>query len=114
LVIGSCHCGRVVFRIARPPSRAVRCNCSYCVRRGWYTGYAEPHEFELVDGADELASYRFGSGGSQTFFCRTCGIHTHFYSEYEGKAQYAYNIACCEDIDLASLEVEMLDGKSFR
>jgi hypothetical protein len=112
-LIGSCHCGRLTFRVQRRPDRAIRCNCSYCSRRGWHTGYARPDEFELMQGADELSSYRFGSGSAEHFFCRRCGIHTHFYSRYGDEVQYGYNIACCEDIDVMSLPVEWIDGRSF-
>ncbi len=75
---GRCHCGAVEFRVPEVPGGAVRCNCSYCVRRGWYTGYAEVEAFELVRGAEALRAYRFGSGTTEHFFCGECGIHTHF------------------------------------
>ncbi len=112
-LIGTCHCGGVAFRVASRPERAFRCNCSYCSRRGWYTGYAGSDEFELIRGTGELAAYRFGTGEAEHFFCRHCGIHTHFFSNYAGKAQYAYNISCCDDIDPASLPLQWIDGRSF-
>jgi len=112
-MIGKCHCGAVVFRVAQTPRKAVRCNCSYCARRGWYTGYAETDQFHVLQGQDQLSTYRFGRGQSENFFCRTCGIHTHFFSVYAGTARYGYNISCCDDIDVSALEVEWLDGKSF-
>jgi hypothetical protein len=112
-LIGQCHCGRVAFHVVRRPERAVRCNCSYCWRRGWYTGYAEPDEFRLTRGAEDLAVYRFGAREADHFFCRHCGIHTHFFSNYAGKAQYGYNIGCCDDIDPTALPLEWVDGRSF-
>jgi len=42
-----------------------------------------------------------------------CGIHTHFYNTYDDPPDCKCNLACCEDIDLASLEIIHIDGKSF-
>jgi hypothetical protein len=110
---GSCHCGAVAFSVAEKPTRAIRCNCSYCIRRGWYTGYASVDEFELLSGEGSLGSYKFGEETATNYFCTTCGIHTHFYGTYNDRPHYAYNIACLEDIDVESLQVKHIDGKSF-
>jgi hypothetical protein len=110
---GSCHCGRVTFSVATSPTKAVRCNCSYCVRRGWFTGYATTVEFKLISGKDELRSYQFGNRTATNYFCGTCGIHTHFYGTYGGRTHYAFSIACLDDIDIDDLNVEHIDGKSF-
>ncbi len=110
---GTCHCGRVEFRVADVPGTAIRCNCSYCSRRGWYTGYAAVEEFKLVRGQDALRSYRFAAGTTENFFCGSCGIHTHFVSSYTDPPRYAYNIACCPEVELDKLELRHIDGKSF-
>ena len=110
---GSCHCGQIRFSVVVPPTRAIRCNCSYCARRGWFTCYASVDEFELLSGEDVLVSYRFGNQTTTNYFCPNCGIHTHFYGTYNNQAHYAYSIACLEGIDVESLPVEHIDGASF-
>lgn len=111
-VTGRCHCGALEFRVAELPTVAVRCNCSYCVRRGWYTGYSSVEEFELVKGAEALRSYRFAAGTTENFFCGECGIHTHFYTTYTDPPRYAYSLACIDELDVFSLELQHIDMKS--
>ena len=113
MLTGGCHCGRVAFEVKVPPSKAFRCNCSYCSRRGWHHAYAEPADFRLLRGESDLATYRFGAGTTENYFCRYCGIHTHFYTTYAVRPHYAYSLACCEGIDIAKLPVELIDGRSF-
>lgn len=37
---GSCHCGKVAFRVNEdPPANAVRCNCSHCRRKGFLLSF---------------------------------------------------------------------------
>jgi len=110
---GSCHCGQIRFSVADAPIKAIRCNCSYCARRGWLTGYANVDEFELLSGKDVLVSYRFGGRTATNYFCPNCGIHTHFHGTYANRPHYAYSIACLEGIDFESLPVEHIDGRSF-
>jgi hypothetical protein len=112
-MIGKCHCGRVVFEVKTVPIRAGRCNCSYCSRRGWLGTKARVADFELRSGRESLRSYRFGAGTTENLFCSECGIHTHFYSTYTDPPHYAYNLACCDGLDLEKLEVVFIDGKSF-
>ena len=113
MLTGSCHCGRVAFEVKTPPAKAYTCNCSYCARRGWHHAYASEEQFSLLRGADALSTYRFGAGTTANYFCSVCGIHTHFFSTYGERPHYAYSLACCEGVDLSTLEVEPIDGRSF-
>jgi len=112
-MIGTCHCGQVAFEVKVKPTIAFTCNCSYCIRRGWHHAYAEENEFALIRGEDVLSSYRFGAETTTNYFCRACGIHTHFFSTYGDHPHYAYSLTCCEGVDVASLEIKHIDGKSF-
>jgi len=67
----------------------------------------------MISGQDYLKCYRFGAGATENFFCSNCGIHTHFYSTCTDPPRYAYNIACCDNIDIERLEVKYTDGRSF-
>jgi len=110
---GKCHCGAVRFLVTEIPKKAIRCNCSYCIRRGWFTGYASAAEFKLLSGEDGLSSYQYGAKTGTNYYCKSCGIHTHMYGTYGGESGYAYNIACLEDVELESLEIEKINGKAF-
>ena len=110
---GACHCGAVVFEVKEPPSKAIRCNCSYCIRRGWFTGYATTDGLQILTGEDSLSAYQFGAKTGTNYFCNNCGIHTHMYGTYNNESGYAYSIACIQEIDVDSLDIEKIDGKSF-
>lgn len=112
-MIGTCHCGRVAFDVKVEPTIAFTCNCSYCIRRGWHHAYAEMGEFVLLRGDDVLSNYHFGTATTVNYFCRVCGIHTHFYSAYGEHPHFAYNLACCDEVDVAALEIRPIDGRSF-
>lgn len=113
-MIGRCHCGRVVFRIRKePPAVAGRCNCSFCVRRGWVGSAASLEEFELLEGEEALRCYRFGAGRSQNWFCSVCGIHTHFLNTCDEPHDIKYNLACIDEVDLDALEIFSIDGRSY-
>ena len=65
---------------------------------------------EIIDGAENLASYRFNTGEAQHFFCKSCGIYTH-HQRRSNPNQYGVNVACLEGVspfDFA--EVPVLDG----
>src|SRR5262249_26266965 len=51
---GSCHCGRVKFRVTADLARIVRCNCSICTKKGFLHLIVPPARFELLSGADDL------------------------------------------------------------
>ena len=59
---GSCHCGAVRFEVRTTLAPAVRCNCSFCRRRG-----AEP---------EILGLYQWNTRIAKHYFCTRCGIYT--------------------------------------
>mgnify|MGYP002781031108 CR=1 FL=1 len=120
---GSCHCGAVAFRFcAEPITRAVRCNCSLCIRRGAVIspGYVHAPDVE-VTGAEYLSRYSFGDRTLNHLFCRACGVSVfstvaHLPDDYQGPATigaYRINLGCVDDLDVFSLTVHVVDGRSF-
>jgi hypothetical protein len=119
-----CHCGSVRFSFKSEPITAGRrCNCSICVRKGDVVSarYYAPEEFGEISGADALGVYQFGDRDMKHCFCRTCGIHPFSVvasvpPDYQGAARPGYrrvNLGCVEDLDVFSLDIEVLDGKSL-
>jgi hypothetical protein len=110
-----CHCGSVHFRFKSEEIVAgKRCNCSICIRKGALMSmkYYPPEAFEELCGLDALTLYQFGDHDVYHWFCRTCGI----YPFHDGPAKpghYRVNLGCVEGLDVLSLAVELVDGRSF-
>src|SRR5262245_47743827 len=100
---GSCHCGRVRFRVTADLAEVTICNCSMCTKKGFVHLIVEPARFELLSGREELTSYRFNTGVAEHKFCRTCGIHP-FYTPRSDPDKVDVNVRCLEGVDLDALE----------
>jgi hypothetical protein len=109
---GSCHCGRVRFRVHGDLSNAVVCNCSICAKKGFVHLIVEPQEFELIAGADALSEYRFNTGVALHKFCRVCGIHP-FYAPRSDPDKIDVNVRCLEHVDVDALRPEPFDGQNW-
>lgn len=73
---GSCHCGRVRYRVELDLSAGTsKCNCSICTKsRGW-GALTKPESFWLLSGEEALTRYKFtpeSTAGRE--FCRYCGL----------------------------------------
>ena len=109
---GSCHCGRVRFRVAADLARIVRCNCSVCTKKGFLHVIVPHAQFELLSGADDLVLYTFNTGIAKHQFCRHCGIHP-FYVPRSDPDKIDVNVRCLEGVDPAVLTVDAFDGANW-
>jgi hypothetical protein len=109
---GSCHCGKVRFRVTADLADAVVCNCSICEKKGFVHLIVEPSAFTLESGEGELASYRFNTGVAVHRFCRICGIHT-FYTPRSDPDKVDVNVRCLDGVDLRTLRPDLFDGKNW-
>lgn len=109
---GSCHCGRVRFRVTADVSRVTDCNCSMCVRKGLLHLIIPLDQFELLEGREHLTTYTFNTGVAKHTFCRHCGIHP-FYTPRSHPDQVDVNARCLEGVDIASLEIVPFDGQHW-
>lgn len=111
---GACHCGAVRFRVRLTGglAEARRCSCSFCRMRGAVALTARVGDLVILQGADALALYQFGSRTAEHHFCRICGIYTH-HRRRSDPGEYGVNAACLSGIspfDFA--EVPILDGEN--
>jgi hypothetical protein len=106
---GGCHCGRVRFRVTGDLARATRCNCSICAKKGYLHLIVPLGQFELLQGEDDLATYRFNTGVAQHRFCRVCGIHP-FYVPRSDPDRIDVNLRCVNGIDPDALAPHGFDG----
>lgn len=109
---GSCHCGAVRFEVDLPDglSSALRCDCSFCRRRGAVVVAAPETAFRLLDGEDRLTHYQFGTNTAQHWFCATCGIYTH-HRRRSNPRLLGVNAGCLEGVNPRDLDpVPWMDG----
>ena len=109
---GACHCGSVRFRVTLTEgfASARRCTCSICRMRGAVAVTSTPDDFELLDGANHLATYRFNTRTAEHHFCSNCGIYTH-HKRRSNPNQLGVNVACLEGVSPFDFrEIKVHDG----
>jgi hypothetical protein len=109
---GSCHCGRVRFRVTAVLDKVVQCNSSICTKKGFLHLIVPLAQFELVSGADDLTLYTFNTGTAKHQFCRHCGIHP-FYVPRSDPDKIDVNVRCLEGVDAAAVVIEPFDGANW-
>jgi len=110
---GSCHCGAVKFRATLTDgfASARRCTCSICRMRGAVAVTSSPETFQVTQGADKLATYRFNTGVAEHHFCSNCGIYTH-HKRRSNPNELGVNVACLEGVSPFDFrEVKVHDGQ---
>jgi hypothetical protein len=109
---GGCHCGRVRFRVTTDLTRILDCNCSICTKKGFLHLIVPPHQFQLLSGEAEIATYQFNTLTAKHKFCRTCGIHS-FYIPRSDPDKISVNVRCLDDIDLGEIRPRAFNGKNW-
>lgn len=109
---GSCHCGAVVLEVTLVDGLATarRCDCSFCARRGAIAVSAPMGGVTVLQGADKLTLYTWGTRTAQHWFCSVCGIYTH-HRRRSNPNEYGVNTAILDGINPRDLgEVPWSDG----
>jgi hypothetical protein len=109
---GGCHCGAVRFRVDVDRHEAVDCNCSICSKKGILHLIVPLDRFEILSGADNLATYRFNTGVARHTFCRTCGIHP-FYTPRSHPDQIDVNVRCLDGDAIDRFSIAPFDGRNW-
>jgi hypothetical protein len=109
---GGCHCGAVRLRVRPEALRALDCNCSICLKKGFVHVIVPADRFELVRGADALATYSFGTGVARHHFCKVCGMHP-FYVPRSHPDGFDVNARCLDGDALSAFAVEPFDGRRW-
>lgn len=109
----TCHCGAVELRI-RPREAglgdALRCDCSFCRRRGAATISVALADLEVVKGAGALTLYQWGTGTAKHWFCSVCGIYTH-HQRRSNPDEYGVNLGCIDGVNPRDFEpIPWVDG----
>jgi hypothetical protein len=112
---GACHCGAVRFEADLDlTNETSRCNCSICAKTRLWKARLAPTAVRLLQGADAMSEYRFGSRAVRHQFCRICGVKMfgHF-TDKEG-AHVVISIATLVvlDSELGEACITYQDGRS--
>ncbi len=84
------------------------------------SSYLRPSDVD-VEGKEHLVVYQFADKDVSHFFCRTCGISpfstvASVPPDYRGPARpgdYRVNLGCVHDIDVLSLDIQVINGKAL-
>ncbi|HEV8406682.1 MAG TPA: GFA family protein [Sphingomicrobium sp.] len=109
---GACHCGAIRFELILTEgfASARRCTCSICRMRGAVAVTSTPSTFEIKQGSEKLATYRFNTGTAEHHFCSVCGIYTH-HKRRSNPDQLGVNVACIEGVSPFDFsEIIVFDG----
>jgi hypothetical protein len=71
---GRCHCGAVRFAVTSDFPELTTCDCSLCRRRSALMVKVHESAFELLAGAEQLATYQWHSHTAVHHFCKLCWV----------------------------------------
>lgn len=109
---GGCHCGAIQFEIEAPPHLELEdCNCSICTKSGYLHLLLPRSKFQLLQGAEHLTTYTFGTGVAQHTFCQICGIKP-FYTPRSNPDGISINFNCLET-QPQSTSINKFDGQNW-
>ena len=111
---GSCHCGDNAFEVEGTLEKALECNCSICVRKGYLLWFVPMDCLNVTTPDGKLVTYTFHQKMIQHQFCPRCGCAPYGTGkDPAGNEMAAINVRCLEDIDLAGVERTQFDGRSL-
>ena len=112
-VSGGCHCGAVRFEAdVAEGARLLDCNCSMCAKTGFLHLIVPEADFRLLQGAELLSEYRFGTGAARHLFCSRCGIKS-FYRPRSHPDGISINARALDGDDWRALPVDAFDGRNW-
>lgn len=112
---GGCQCGKVRYEVQMDIGEVIACNCSRCGRLGSLLAFAPATHFNLLSGESEVTKFEFNKHVIEHQFCSTCGIQSFAtgVNPKTGMKMAAINVRCLDGIDVDTLKVKKVDGKSL-
>lgn len=111
---GSCHCGKIAYEVEADIGEVVQCNCSLCSRRGYLLTFVPREKLRLKTPEENLADYSFNTHRIHHHFCPSCGCAPlALGSDRKGNEMAGINVRCLEDVDIDSLQIKHVDGRSL-
>lgn len=110
---GGCHCGRVRFEVMAPADIEVSdCNCSICMKSGYWHLTVPRERFRLLQGEEHLTAYQFNTNTAKHLFCSVCGIKS-FYVPRSHPDGFSVNARCLDPGSVAQVRVRPFDGRNW-
>ena len=109
---GGCHCGAVRYRVTVRGRNGVECNCSMCAKKGYLHLIVPEGDFELLQGADAITTYTFGTHTAKHHFCSRCGVHS-YYRPRSHPQSVDVNIRCLDDVEPSDFRFYAFDGQHW-
>jgi hypothetical protein len=109
--MGGCHCGSVRFKVRIKEHKALECNCSICSKKGFINLITAAKNFVLLEGEENLSTYRFNTQTAEHRFCKICGIHP-FSRPRSHPGSYDVNARCLDD-GFSFLQRRPFDGQNW-
>lgn len=125
-----CHCGATHIALPAHPTKAARCNCTFCQRTGAVWAYYAAGEIEVIKSVGQR-DYSTDPSMGRHHFCGTCGMHTwgesvDWASAYNNDGtpkggdaalvpeltKWQVNLNLVDDLDWSKIEIEQLDGRN--
>lgn len=112
---GGCQCGKVRYEVQMDIGEVLSCNCSRCGRLGSLLAFAPSAQFKLLSGVAALTKFEFNKHMVEHQFCATCGIQSFAIGTHPrtGEKLTAINVRCLDGIDVDTLKVKKVDGRSL-
>jgi hypothetical protein len=112
---GGCQCGKVRYEVQMEIGEVLACNCSRCGRLGSLLAFAPATQFKLLSDDADLTKFEFNKQRIQHQFCSTCGIQSFAMGTHPktGAKMAAINVRCLDGVDVDSLTVRKVDGRSL-
>lgn len=111
---GGCHCGKVAYTVSGEISGVIECNCSICSKRGYVLWFVPASDVQLSTPESALSTYRFKSGKIAHQFCAACASATFARAQGpDGTPMVAINLRCLDGVDLRSIDIQAVDGRSL-
>lgn len=112
---GSCHCGRIAYRVEGEIDQVIACNCSICRRRGSLLWFVPRTALTLDTPERDMATYTFNTHKIQHRFCPVCGCAPfgEGVDPRTGVATAAINIRCLDCVDPDRFTPYRYDGASL-
>jgi hypothetical protein len=109
---GSCHCGAVRFAITSDFPELTTCDCSLCKRRNALMVKVHESAFELLAGAEQLATYQWHTHTAVHHFCKLCGIYP-FHRKRVTPDHFGINVHCLDSFDPTGIPVRATVGAAM-
>jgi hypothetical protein len=109
---GSCHCGTVRFAITTDFPELTTCDCSLCKRRNALMVKVHESAFELLAGAEQLATYQWHTHTAVHHFCKLCGIYP-FHRKRVTPHHFGINVYCLHGFDPTGIPVRATVGAAM-